>query len=32
VKLGQMFKASLGAVLPAVDDAGEDGFEPLGLE
>ena len=32
VKLGKMFAAALGALLSAVDDAGEDSFQSLGLE
>jgi hypothetical protein len=29
VEPGQVLAAALGALLPAVDDAGEDGFQPL---
>ncbi len=32
VKLGKMLAAALGALLPPVDDAGEDSFQSLGLE
>lgn len=32
VKLGKMLTAALGAPLPPVDDAGEHGFQSLGLE
>ncbi|KFL26558.1 hypothetical protein JP74_12530 [Devosia sp. 17-2-E-8] len=32
VKLGKMLSAAFGALLPAVNDAGEDGFQPFGLE
>src|SRR5690606_1594669 len=32
VKLGQMLTAALGAFLAAVEDAGKDGFQPLGLK
>ncbi|MDH4992240.1 hypothetical protein QEZ48_15590 [Aquamicrobium lusatiense] len=32
LKLGKMLAAWLGTLLPPVDDTGEDGFQPLGLE
>src|SRR5690606_7203379 len=32
LKLGKMLAAALGAFLSAVDDAGKDGFQPLGQE
>src|SRR5690606_11840068 len=32
VKLGKMLAAALGPLLTPVDDAGEDSFQPLGLE
>jgi hypothetical protein len=31
MKPGQMFAAALGALLTTVQNAGEDGFQPLGL-
>ncbi|MFN3047214.1 MULTISPECIES: hypothetical protein [Pseudomonadota] len=32
LKLGKMLSAALGALLPPVNDAGKDCFQPLGLE
>ena len=32
VEFGKMLAATLGALLAAIEDAGEDGFQPLGLK